>query len=87
MVDMGILPMKGNTSFSSQVLTLSCVPSARFAAVFASHSRATASNVFAAASALAFFSSRLAALGSTPSASSVLAAARRSRAFASEISG
>jgi hypothetical protein len=55
MVEMGILPMKGKASFSSHVLTFSCVMAARFAAVLASQSRATASKVLAAASALAAF--------------------------------
>ncbi|MFT4992660.1 MAG: hypothetical protein ACI9LD_001859 [Polaromonas sp.] len=39
MVDMGILPMWGITSFSRRVVILLCVLAMRSAAVFASHSR------------------------------------------------
>lgn len=71
---MGSLPMNGKASFSSQFVTLACVTSARLFAVLASQSRETTSKVFAAASVLACFSSRLATPGSMPSA-------RSSRAF------
>ena len=56
MVDMGILPMDGITSFSSQEVSLFCVADIQSAAVLASQSSASVSNVFAAASALACLS-------------------------------
>ena len=43
MVDIGILPMNGKASRSSNLVILACATSARFAAVITSQTRAAAS--------------------------------------------
>ncbi len=83
----GFVPIRGNTSTSSELITLSAYTSVQPSFCDSNHSRATASKDEEASIARARLTSRFCSVGSVPAASSFRAARQACRASASETSG